>query len=211
MIYTSNIQAPSLSFNCIFHAFITLTTITISEYGPNDRVTYNVKLVQAPEMIPLLIPILTIYQISRSRSDVRNCAHEKQKKKKKKRKGKNYGTRTIQRILPCPFCLIAAEKLDGAPSLCTAKRECIRGRQVVTLFLLFSTSLQITRRTFAQRFACPRGRPHLIRMNGLARLTHSSNPPRFTRFRAKPSVFVTRIKKLSNTFQHFSFLSFAFF
>lgn len=87
MIYTSNIQAPSLSSNCIFHAFITLTTITISEYSPNDRVTYNVKLVQAPEMIPLLIPILTIYQISRSRSDVRNCAHEKQKKKEKK-KGK---------------------------------------------------------------------------------------------------------------------------
>lgn len=132
-----------------------------------------------------------------SRSDRRrNCAYER-KKKKKKRKGKNHGTRTIQRILPCPFCLIAAEKLDGAHSLFVHGKERVHQRETGCYpFLLFSTSLQITRRTFAQRFACPRGRPHLIRMNGLARLTYSSNPPRFTRFRAKPSVFVTADQKI---------------
>lgn len=74
-------------------------------------------------MISALVPSLTIYRTNlRSRSlEATDVAHEK--KKKKKRKGKNHGTRTIQRILPCPFCLIAAEKLDGAPPLCARQRE----------------------------------------------------------------------------------------
>lgn len=148
-------------------------------------------------MISALVPSLTIYRANlRSRSlEATDVAHEKKKKRKKERE------RTMVHAQSSEYYLVhfvwSLPKNWTGPPLFVHGKERVHQRETGCYpFLLFSTSLQITRRTFAQRFACPRGRPHLIRMNGLARLTHSSNPPRFTRFRAKPSVFVIADQKI---------------
>lgn len=164
------------SSNCIFYAFKTLTTITMSPSvrTPNKRrLCSTAKLVQTPKWYP---PRLTIYQIN-----LRWCSRSTDNRKRKTQKTRK--NESIVHAQSGEYYLVHfvwSPPKNWTPPLChdvSAKRGREgekewnqRGRQGwMGIFVLFFQQSANNSRTFAERFpACPRGRPHLIRMNGLA-------------------------------------------